>query len=160
MAWGKEEFPPRRGGAPMEIRAISQRSSKPFWSGDDGVEGGRLLALLTSLKFVGIGLWNVIALLAGPIPSTKLPAPMPVTIRKGFPMPKHVFAAAVAAAAIAMPAFAAQTDPDVNKLPAGPEKAVVAEVCTACHELGRIVNGSYDAAGWSNTVHMMVNAGV
>ncbi len=74
-------------------------------------------------------------------------------------MPKHVFAAAVAAAAIAMPAFAAQTDPDVNKLPAGPEKAVVAEVCTACHELGRIVYGSYDAAGWSNTVHMMVNAG-
>ncbi len=74
-------------------------------------------------------------------------------------MPKLVFAAAVAAAAIAMPAFAAQTDPDVNKLPAGPEKAVVAEVCTACHELGRIVNGSYDAAGWSNAVHMMVNAG-
>src|SRR5260221_2751482 len=53
--------------------------------------------------------------------------PMLETIRKGFPMPKHVFAAAVAAAAIAMPAFAAQTDPDVNKLPAGPGKANLPE---------------------------------
>src|SRR5258706_8789904 len=83
---------------------------------------------------------------------------MLVTIRKGFPMPKHVFAAAVAAAAIAMPAFAAQTDPDVNKLPAGPEKTVVAEVGTACHELGRIVYGSYDAAGRGNAVHIMGDA--
>ncbi len=59
-------------------------------------------------------------------------------------MQKLIFAAAMAVAAT--PLQAAQTaDPDVNKLPAGPEKAVVAEVCTACHELGRIVNGSYDA---------------
>src|SRR5882672_2300379 len=73
---------------------------------------------------------------------------------------KLSFVAAVAAAAIVLPANAAQTaDPDVNKLPAGPEKAVVAEVCTTCHELGRIVYGSYDAAGWRNAVHMMVNAG-
>ena len=73
-------------------------------------------------------------------------------------MQKLMFAAAIAIAAT--PLQAAQTaDPDVNKLPAGPEKAVVAEVCTACHELGRIVNGSYDAAGWHNVVNMMVNAG-
>jgi virginiamycin B lyase len=75
-------------------------------------------------------------------------------------MHKLFCAAAVAAASIALPAFAAQTaDPDVNKLPAGPEKAVVAETCTACHELGRIVYGSYDAQGWRNVVSMMVNAG-
>lgn len=73
-------------------------------------------------------------------------------------MQKLILAAALAVAA--SPLQAAQTtDPDVNKFPAGPEKAVVSEVCTACHELGRIVNGSYDAAGWSNVVHMMVNAG-
>jgi virginiamycin B lyase len=75
-------------------------------------------------------------------------------------MPKLTFVAAVAAAAVALPAYAAQTaDPNVDKLPAGPMKALVAEACTACHELGRIVNGSYDAAGWSNAVHMMMNAG-
>src|SRR5258706_14445013 len=79
--------------------------------------------------------------------------PMLETIRKGFPMPKHVFAAAVAAAAIAMPAFAAQTDPDVNKLPAGPEEAGVAGGWTGLHELRRIVYGSYDGAGRGNTVH-------
>ena len=73
-------------------------------------------------------------------------------------MQKFILAAALAVAA--SPLQAAQTtDPDVGKLPAGPEKAVVAEVCTACHELGRIVNGSYSAAGWNNVVHMMVNAG-
>jgi len=75
-------------------------------------------------------------------------------------MQKFFSVAAIAAASFAMPAYAAQTaDPDVNKLPAGAEKAIVAEACTTCHELGRIVNGSYDAAGWSNTVHMMMNAG-
>jgi virginiamycin B lyase len=68
--------------------------------------------------------------------------------------------AAVAAAALILPASAAQTaDPDVGKLPAAPQKALVAEACTACHELGRIVNGSYDAEGWHNVVHMMMNAG-
>jgi len=73
-------------------------------------------------------------------------------------MQKLIFAAAVAVAAIPLQA-ATSADPDANKLPAGPEKGVIAEVCTACHELGRIVNGSYDAAGWNNVVHMMVNAG-
>ena len=73
-------------------------------------------------------------------------------------MQKLIFAAAIAIAAT--PLQAAQTaDPDVNRLPAGAEKPVVAEVCTACHELGRIVNGSYDQAGWHNVVNMMVNAG-
>jgi len=85
---------------------------------------------------------------------------MPETHRKGFSMHKLFSVAAVAAASMALPAFAAQTaDPDVNKLPPGPEKAVVAETCTACHELGRIVYGSYDAKGWHNVVSMMVNAG-
>ena len=73
-------------------------------------------------------------------------------------MQKLIFAAAVVVAAIPLQA-ATGADPDANKLPTGPEKAVVAEVCTSCHELGRIVNGSYDAAGWNNVIHMMVNAG-
>ena len=73
-------------------------------------------------------------------------------------MTKLVFAAAIAAASV-LPAAAQTNDPDVNKLPAGPMKAVVAEACTVCHELGRIVNGSYDAAGWANAVHMMMNVG-
>jgi len=74
-------------------------------------------------------------------------------------MPRLHFIAAAAVATFALPAYAASNDPDVGKLPAGPEKAVVAEACTACHELGRIVNGSYDATGWHNVVNMMVNAG-
>ena len=73
-------------------------------------------------------------------------------------MQKLLFAAAMALAATPLQA-AQPADPDVNKLPAGPEKPVVAEVCTACHELGRIVNGSYDPTGWHNVVNMMVNAG-
>jgi virginiamycin B lyase len=87
-----------------------------------------------------------------------LPPPIAAQIEEHSEMQKLIFAAAIAVAAT--PLQAAQTaDPDVSKLPAGPEKAIVAEVCTACHELGRIVNGSYDAAGWHNVVSMMVNAG-
>src|SRR5258706_8499889 len=83
--------------------------------------------------------------------------PMPETIRKGFPMPKHVFAAAVAAAAIAMPAFAAQTDPDVNKLPSGPEKTVVTGESTTRQKPGRHVYSRYAAAATSYTVTKTVN---
>src|ERR1035438_3223451 len=104
--------------------------------------------------------FGVPMVLAGPVPSTKLALREPKTFRKGSLMLKLSFLTAVAAAAVALPAYAAQpADPDVNKLPAGPEKAVVAEVCTACHELGRVVHGNYSAAEWSNNVHMMVNAG-
>jgi len=75
-------------------------------------------------------------------------------------MTKFALAAALTAACVALPAYAAQVnDPDVDKLPAGPLKAVVAESCTACHELGRIVYGNYNAAEWANNVHMMMNAG-
>src|SRR5205085_1436108 len=95
-------------------------------------------------------------LLAEAIGSTKFPAAGHP--RRNIDMQKLIFAAAVAVAAIPLQA-ATSADPDANKLPAGPEKGVIAEVCTACHELGRIVNGSYDAAGWNNVVHMMVNAG-
>ena len=66
-------------------------------------------------------------------------------------MTKFAFAAALVAASVALPAYAAQVnDPDVDKLPAGPLKQVVAETCTACHELGRIVYGNYSPAEWSN----------
>jgi virginiamycin B lyase len=73
-------------------------------------------------------------------------------------MTKIAFAAAIAVAS-ALPAAAQPNDPDVNKLPAGPMRQVVVEQCTTCHELGRIVNGNYNAAEWANNVHMMMNAG-
>src|SRR5690349_20279862 len=68
-------------------------------------------------------------------------------------------AAAAVSLSIAVPMYAQNADPDVNKLPAGPLKQTVATACSACHDLGRIVNGSYDAAGWHNGVNMMMNAG-
>ena len=44
-------------------------------------------------------------------------------------------------------------------LPDGPGKPVVAQKCGACHELSRVTGAGYDAAGWRNTVYMMVNMG-
>ena len=75
-------------------------------------------------------------------------------------MRKYSFAAAAAVSlTIAVPAYAQNADPDAGKLPANALKQTVVTACTACHELGRIVNGSYDAAGWHNVVNMMMNAG-
>ena len=44
-------------------------------------------------------------------------------------------------------------------LPPGPGKDVVENVCTTCHQLGRIVNSGYSPEGWRNVVSMMVNIG-
>ena len=75
-------------------------------------------------------------------------------------MRKLTFVAAAAVSlTIAVPVYAQNADPDVNKLPAGPLKQTVATACTACHELGRIVNGSYSPSEWHNVVNMMMNAG-
>ena len=57
----------------------------------------------------------------------QLNSPPPDTPEGTSQMQKLIFAAAVAVAAIPLQA-ATTADPDVNKLPAGPEKAVVAEV--------------------------------
>jgi virginiamycin B lyase len=44
-------------------------------------------------------------------------------------------------------------------LPPGAGKDIVDNVCTACHQLGRIANAGYSAEGWRNVVSMMVNIG-
>ncbi|HEY2477045.1 MAG TPA: hypothetical protein VGI19_19850 [Candidatus Cybelea sp.] len=61
-----------------------------------------------------------------------------------------VFAAVAAAAA----GTHAQTG-----LPAGNGKQLVAQSCSRCHGLDRVVNSGYTHAGWANVVAMMVNAG-
>jgi virginiamycin B lyase len=50
-------------------------------------------------------------------------------------------------------------DPSLDKFPAGPEKQMLADACTICHSLARVAFGNYDAAGWHNTINMMMNAG-
>jgi virginiamycin B lyase len=50
-------------------------------------------------------------------------------------------------------------DPDVNRLPAGPERAIVAQACTVCHTLERIVTASHDKFEWDSVVDGMVNVG-
>ena len=52
----------------------------------------------------------------------------------------------------AWPAFA-------QDLPEGPQKQIVAKVCSGCHELKRVTNSGNDRAGWRNVVAMMRNAG-
>jgi virginiamycin B lyase len=76
-------------------------------------------------------------------------------------MSKTVLASlAIASLSFAFSAAQAQTpDPDLNKLPPGPERQTVATACTACHELGRIVYGNYTPTDWKNVVAMMMNAG-
>jgi len=50
---------------------------------------------------------------------------------------------------------AAAPDP----LPEGPGKALVADACTACHTLDRIVSRKMDRAGWQGTVDDMLSRG-
>jgi virginiamycin B lyase len=62
--------------------------------------------------------------------------------------------------ALAVPAFSqTQADPDMNRLPAGPEREIVAQACTVCHTLERIVTASHDAHEWELVVQGMVNVG-
>src|SRR5882672_10564759 len=79
--------------------------------------------------------------------------------RKRSSMSKLLLGVAAGALGLALPAFAQPADPNLDKFPAGPEKALVAEACTACHTLARVAFGNYDAVGWQNAVHMMMNAG-
>src|SRR5262245_52958174 len=75
-------------------------------------------------------------------------------------MSKLMLGVAALSLCLAIPVLAQQKpDHNLDKFPAGPEKALVAEACTACHSLARVAFGSYDAAGWRNAVAMMMNAG-
>jgi len=75
-------------------------------------------------------------------------------------MSKLMFGVALLSLGLALPVLAQQkADPNLDKFPAGPEKALIADACTACHSLARVAFGSYDAAGWRNAVAMMMNAG-
>lgn len=67
---------------------------------------------------------------------------------------------AACALALAVPAFSQQAaDPDLMKLPPGPERQVVAQACTGCHTLERIANASHSAHEWDLLVQGMVNVG-
>ena len=75
-------------------------------------------------------------------------------------MSRLLLGAAAGALALAIPALAQPAaDPNLDKFPAGPEKQMLAEACTVCHTLARVAFGNYDAEGWTNAVHMMMNAG-
>ena len=76
-------------------------------------------------------------------------------------MSKLMLGVAAVALAFALPAIAQapQADPDLNRLPAGPERQVVADACTVCHTLERIVTASHDKFEWDRLVDGMVNVG-
>src|SRR5215475_11995171 len=74
-------------------------------------------------------------------------------------MKKLMLGASAMVLGFAFSASAQNADPNLDKFPAGPEKALIAEACTTCHTLARVVFGNYDAAGWANAVNMMLNAG-
>ena len=56
--------------------------------------------------------------------------------------------------AIPLTGISAQT-----ALPEGPGKQLIEANCSACHEMRRVTGSGYDRAGWTNVLHMMVNAG-
>ena len=74
-------------------------------------------------------------------------------------MSKLLLGVAAISLGLALPAYAQNVDPNFDKFPAGPEKALIGDACTQCHTLARVVFGNYDADGWHNVVHMMMNAG-
>jgi len=74
-------------------------------------------------------------------------------------MSKTVLLGTIASLSVVLPAFAQALDPSLDKLPAGPERAIVAQACTACHTLERVATASHDAHEWSILVDGMVNVG-
>ena len=63
-------------------------------------------------------------------------------------MSKLMLGVAAAALAFALPAIAQapQQDPHFDKLPPGPERAIVAGACTGCHTLERIATAATSMA--------------
>ena len=74
-------------------------------------------------------------------------------------MLRKTLLAAAAFGLTAAPAFAQNADPDLNRLPAGPERAIVGQACTVCHTLERVVTASHDPREWGILVDGMVNVG-
>lgn len=50
--------------------------------------------------------------------------------------------------------------PKTPALPDGPGKEQVAQYCSGCHGLGRVMNSGYPQAYWHTVVRMMLNFGV
>src|ERR1044071_7625759 len=46
-----------------------------------------------------------------------------------------------------------------DALPEGAGKKAVQTYCVQCHDLGTVTRSGYDAAGWRNNLHMMINVG-
>lgn len=57
------------------------------------------------------------------------------------------------------PAAAAPAPLAADPLPAGPGKDIVADACSQCHELDRVVSSHMDKAGWQGTVDDMISRG-
>ena len=76
-------------------------------------------------------------------------------------MSKLMLGVAAVALAFALPAIAQapKADPDLNRLPPGPERAIVADACTGCHTLERIATATHDKFEWDRLVDGMVNVG-
>ena len=74
-------------------------------------------------------------------------------------MSKTALFGAAASLCLILPASAQTADPDLGRLPPGPERAVVAEACTACHTLERVVTAGHSAHEWGILVDGMVNVG-
>src|SRR5579863_2368393 len=74
-------------------------------------------------------------------------------------MSGRIFFSPIAAAlfALVLPAYAQQQP---FTLPEGPGKDIVANVCTGCHQMGRIASFGYKPEDWHNFISMMLNIGV
>jgi virginiamycin B lyase len=76
-------------------------------------------------------------------------------------MSKLMFGVAAIALAIALPAIAQAPQPDqwLAKMPAAPEREMIANACLGCHNAERIVNADHDAYEWDVLVTGMMNVG-
>ncbi len=75
-------------------------------------------------------------------------------------MSRTALLGAVACLGLILPALAQNAaDPDLNKLPQGPEREIMQRACTVCHTLERVVTADHDAQEWNHVVDGMTNVG-
>lgn len=76
-------------------------------------------------------------------------------------MSKLMLGVAAVALAFALPAIAQAPQPDqwLAKLPAAPEREMIAGACLGCHNAERIVSANHDSFEWDRLVDGMVNVG-
>jgi virginiamycin B lyase len=74
-------------------------------------------------------------------------------------MRKSLYLCTIASISFAFPAYAQNQDPHLDKLPPGPERAILAEACTVCHTLERVATAQHDEREWGILVDGMVNVG-